>query len=93
MSERDKPMYGYEVSAAFRESPAMMTAAKAWGYVFQYGSKTTLRHYSEWRTANPNFRVTSYVRAHTKKKLSRVKGLSQKRRGRKAETARNHDGQ
>lgn len=93
MSRLDKPLYGHEVAKECGWSPAMMTASKAAGYKFLYGSKTTIRHYLQWRSQNPTFKITDYVRAHTKKTPSRVQGLSQKRRGRKVETARNRDGQ
>ena len=59
----------------------MITASKDWGYVFQYGSMTTLRHYLAWRAANPNFRTTSYVKKHSKTVRERLaKGDSQRRR-------------
>lgn len=86
MSERDKPLYGCELAKALGWSAAMITASRAAGYQFQYGSKTTIRHYLKWRAANPDFRITSYVRAHSKQ-VPDAKGLSQRSRGRQAETS------
>lgn len=80
-------MYGYEVARACRWSPAMMTASKAAGYKFKYGSKTTILHYLEWRFQNPDFKITSYVRAHSSK------GLSQQARGRPVANVHNSDEQ
>lgn len=91
----DTPGVGHEISmAAFGESPAMMTAARASGYVFLYGRKTTVRHYRAWRQANPEFSSTSYVAAHSKTVRDRLKkqqrngkSHSQRRSGRRAATA------
>jgi hypothetical protein len=35
-----------------------VTAAKAAGYRFLYGTMTTRRHFLEWLAENPHFRVT-----------------------------------
>jgi hypothetical protein len=93
----DTPAYGNEVIEAFGQSPTAMTASRAAGYQFLYGTKTTLRHYMQWREANPKFRVTSYVNAHSKpkddeKNGSFAKGHSQRRRGPRGATVRNRGG-
>jgi hypothetical protein len=93
MSERDTPMYGHEVAGACGWSPAMMTASRAAGYKFLYGTKTTIRHYLTWRSKNPDFKITAYVLAHSKKKTVRAKGLSQRGRGRPVANAHNLDAQ
>lgn len=95
----DTPGVGHEISeAAFGESAAMMTAARAAGYVFLYGRKTTVRHYRAWRVANPKFTSTSYVAAHSKTVRARLKkqqmngkSHSQRRSGRQAATAHSSD--
>jgi hypothetical protein len=90
----DTPAYGKEVIAAFGQSTTAMTASRAAGYQFLYGTKTTLRHYMQWREANPKFRVTSYVNAHSKKNGANGsgKGHSQRRRGPRAASVRNRGG-
>lgn len=88
----DSPAYGKEVIAAFGQSETAMTASKAAGYVFEFGTKTTLRHYMKWRKDNPGFRVTSYVNAHSKKNGASVKGHSQRRRDPRGANARNRGG-
>lgn len=98
----DTPAHGYEVSAAFGgESPAMFTAAKAAGYVPLFGRKTTLRHYTAWRKAHPDFTSTAYVVAHSKHVRQRMeeaakrrgRGLGQRRRGRLVSNAGKSDAQ
>lgn len=97
----DTPAFGCEISmAAFGESPAMMTAARSSGYVFQYGRKTTVRHYRAWRASNPKFTSTAYVAAHSKTVRARLerqrkngKSHSQRQSGRRAANVRSSDGQ
>lgn len=93
----DTPAVGWEISlAAFNESPGMMTAARAAGYTFQYGRKTTIRHYRAWRAEHPKFTSTSYVAAHSKTVRARLqkqqrngKSHSQRRSARRGANARN----
>ena len=78
---RNTPAKGCEIARAIGCSPAMITASKKAGYVFQYGSITTVRHYLAWRSANPDFRITSYVKEHSMPVRERLaKGHSQRRR-------------
>lgn len=86
----DTPANGKEVAKAFGGGETMMTASRAFGYKFKYGTKTTLRHYMAWREAHPDFRTTAYVLAHSKKKLKRVaaRGHSQRRGGPRGASAR-----
>jgi hypothetical protein len=82
---RNTPAKGCEIARAIGCSPAMITASKDAGYVFQYGSITTVRHYLAWRAANPEFRTTSYVKKHSKTVRERIaKGHSQRRRAKRS---------
>ena len=87
----DTPANGKEVAKAFGGGETMMTASRAAGYQFKYGTKTTLRHYLAWREAHPEFRTTAYVLAHSKKKRKPVaaRGHSQRRGGPRGAIARN----
>lgn len=89
----DQPAYGKEVAAAFGCGETSWAASRAAGYKYLYGTKTTLRHYMQWREANPDFRVTPYVKAHSKNGSSPVagKGHSQRRGDRRGATVRNRD--
>jgi len=72
---------GKELAASVPCCPMVITAAKAAGYCFKYGTKTTRSHYLKWLKEHPLFRVTGYVLAHSKKGLPTRK---QRRRGRRA---------
>lgn len=92
----DQPAYGNQVIRAYGQSPVAMTASRAAGYRFKFGTMTTLRHYMQWREEHPEFRVTSYVNAHSPKKNGALpgagKGHSQRRRDHRGATVRNRGG-
>lgn len=46
------------------QGPGYVSAMKAAGYSFEFGTKTTLKHALRWRRRNPDFRTTAYYRAH-----------------------------
>lgn len=78
----DELVSGSRVIRSCGWSPAIMTASRAAGYVFKYGTRTTKRHYLAWRRLHPDFTSTAYVRAHSKqKKRDRGRGHGQRRRG------------
>jgi hypothetical protein len=89
------PAKACDVARFLGVSPTMLTAAKkSGGYVFEYGSMTTPRHFLKWRAANPDFTVTAYVAAHSKTVRERIaKGHSQRRAGRRGANARNRGSQ
>lgn len=91
----DEITTGSRVIRACGWSPAVMTASKAGGYVFQYGTRTTKRHYLRWRSRNPKFTSTAYVRAHSKKEKdapSRGRGHGQRRSARRGADVRKSRG-
>ena len=59
-----KLLNGVQFAAEMGVSPLFVTAMKASGYQFQYGTQTTLLHALQWREKNPHFRVTDYVEQH-----------------------------
>lgn len=69
----DEPASGEAVIRACGWSPVVMTASKAAGYMFKFGTRTTKRHYLEWRAANPQFTVTAYVARHSATVRKRLK--------------------
>jgi hypothetical protein len=65
----DEPLLnGRQLGRSIGRGATYITAAKAAGYQFLYGTQTTRRHFLEWRAANPHFRVTQYVKEHSGKK-------------------------
>lgn len=55
---------GTQLAEQMGKNPGFVSVMKKSGYVFQYGTQTTLAHALAWRKLNPNFRTTSYYRAH-----------------------------
>jgi hypothetical protein len=59
---------GNQLAESIGRGVTYVTAAKAAGYRFQYGTMTTRRHFLAWLAENPHFRVTGYVKKHSRKK-------------------------
>lgn len=55
---------GRQLAEEMGQSPGFVSVMKAAGYVFEFGTKTTLAHALKWRRQNKDFRTTSYYRAH-----------------------------
>lgn len=55
---------GRQVAEAMGQGSGFVSAMKAQGYVFEFGTKTTLAHALRWRRQNKGFRTTGYYRAH-----------------------------
>ena len=65
----DEPLLnGKQLARSIGRGVTYVTAAKAAGYRFQYGTMTTRRHFLAWLSENPHFRVTGYVKEHSRKK-------------------------
>jgi hypothetical protein len=64
MRGRNFPLNGKQLAEAMGQSEGFVSAMKASGYVFEYGTKTTLAHALRWRSRNKDFRTTGYYRAH-----------------------------
>lgn len=61
---RRLPLNGRQLAEAMGQSEGFVSAMKAGGYVFEFGTKTTLAHALRWRGKNKGFRTTGYYRAH-----------------------------
>lgn len=46
------------------QGPGYITAAMAAGYEMEFGTRTTLNHFLNWRRENKGFTTTAYYRAH-----------------------------
>lgn len=55
---------GRQLGEAMGQSAGYVSVMKAHGYVFEFGTKTTLHHALRWRRQNKDFRTTAYYRAH-----------------------------
>lgn len=55
------PLNAKELAAAMHRSVWFVSAMRAAGYHFLFGTATTLQHALEWWAANPNFRSTDYA--------------------------------
>ena len=71
----DEPLLnGKQLARSIGRGVTYVTAAKAAGYRFQYGTMTTRRHFLEWLAENSHFRVTG-VKEHSRKKPERQSPL------------------
>jgi len=64
----ERLLNGKQLGESIGRGVTYVTAAKAAGYRFQYGTMTTRRHFLQWLAENPHFRVTGYVKEHSRKK-------------------------
>jgi hypothetical protein len=64
----ERLLNGKRLAESIGRGVTYVTAAKAAGYRFQYGTMTTRRHFLEWLSENPHFRVTGYIKEHSRKK-------------------------
>ena len=58
---------GRQLAVSIGRGVTYVTAAKAAGYRFLYCTMTTRRHFLEWLAENPHFRVTGYIKEHSRK--------------------------
>ena len=66
------PLIAKELAAALKKSVWYVTAMRAAGYRFLYGTMTTLEHALAWLAENPHFRSTEYAeRTHKRSRLRR----------------------
>jgi len=56
------------LARAMGKSAYYVCAMKAAGYVFEYGTETTLAHALSWRRAHPDFRSSSYRHRHLRQR-------------------------
>lgn len=66
-----------ELAAAMRRSPWYVSAMRAEGYRFAFGTTTTLLHAQAWLAANLGFRSTEYA-ARTHKRSHPRRGGADK---------------
>lgn len=57
---------GRQLADEMGQGKGFVSAMKAHGYVFDFGTKTTLAHALRWRRRNKDFRTTTYYRKHRK---------------------------
>lgn len=53
-----------QLAEAIGQSRGYITAARASGYEMEFGNRTTLAHFLEWRRENKDFTTTAYYQAH-----------------------------
>jgi len=63
----ERLLNGRQLAKSIGRGVTYITAAKAAGYRFLYGTMTTRHHFLEWLAENPHFRVTGYVKEHSRK--------------------------
>jgi hypothetical protein len=55
---------GRQLAVEMGTGEGFVSAMKAHGYVFEFGTQTTLAHALRWRRQHKDFRTTGYYRAH-----------------------------
>ena len=58
------------LAQALNRSVPYITAMKKAGYVFKYGTVTTLQHARGWLKAHPEFKCTQYFATHKHRAIS-----------------------
>jgi hypothetical protein len=72
VSASGTPINSKELAAQLRRSAWFVSAMKAGGYRFAFGTLTTLEHALSWMAANPDFRSTEYAtQKHMRPRLRR----------------------
>ncbi len=61
---RKRLLNGRQLAEEMGQSPGYVSAMKQQGYIFEFGTKTTLAHALRWRRQNKDFRTTGYYREH-----------------------------
>lgn len=75
------PLIAKELAAALKKSVWYVSAMRAAGYQFAFGTMTTLQHALDWLAANPHWRSTEYA-AQTHKRSRPRPGDADKPDGR-----------